>query len=532
MPKGINVINRLLLLLVVLMPLVTDIETSIRADEPLFRAAAQVAFGDDIGQDFGTLFEVQDDTGRVILGAGFPSVFNTCVRLDRFALQFYVRPNQAVKPEKELLPRPSAIAHQSIQDRDGHLFSWTYHLDKTLRRWDAHAKLWREDAILDKETNRFGDGFMSLAGKPLVFQNGRATYDGQLILPRPENGEYATFYYALGHMFFYHSIRSDKVGFTKVMAAPWIPGQERVDVVGAKVLNARVPNETTFAWGQLNGQVLTVSNYGNIYVFDGQEWRVLRENEPNKSYQVYSAVNFRGDLLLGHYPSGRLLRFDGTSLAEIADWPPVMPGVANYSREAQSTMLYRGDLYVGVWPWAELWRYDHDSQNWSLESRMFSQPALTDLSGHPYQKDIEELNRANKTAVVINEWGQRICGLAPWRNSLMIATSAKGPMPHNRSLPFLTDAVYAEYGRVWRYHLPGHLTAPLSYKPGRTKVQCLLQLDRLQVWQDDKLVAESIIDAGLLADLKPTKIVWGEGLFGRASCKLIEKESNLKRTDK
>lgn len=524
--------NRSLLLLVMLLLLASELTATARADEPLFRAAVQVEFGEDVGQDFGSLFEVQDASGRVILGAGFPSVFNTCVRLDRLALQFYVRPNQAVKPEKELLPRPSAIAHQSIQDRDGQLFSWTYHLDKTVRRWDADAKQWREDSILDKEKNRFGDGFMSVAGKPLVFQEGQATYDGKLILSRPASGEYSTFYYAHGHMFFYHSLRADKDGFTKVVAAPWKPGQEQVDVTNAKVLNARVPNETTFTWGQLNGKVLTVSNYGNVYVFDGREWRVLREHEPGKSYQVYSAVNFQGDLLLGHYPSGRLLRFDGTSLTEIADWPPVMPGVAGYSREAQSTMLYRGDLYVGVWPWAELWRYERDSQKWSLASRMFSQPALTDQSGHPYQQEIEEHNRAHKTAVVINEWGQRICGLAPWRDSLMIATSAKGPMSQDRSLQFLTDAVYEEYGRVWRYHLPGHLTAPLSYKPGRTKVQCVLQRDRLQVWQDDQLIAESSIDPRLVVDLKSTKIVWGKGLHGQAACKLTETESTLRKTDR
>ncbi len=218
--------NRSLLLLVVLMLSASELMASAQAGEPLFRAVVQIEFGDDVGQDFGSLFEVQDATGRVILGAGFPSVFNTCVRLDRFALQFYVRPNQAVKPEKELLPRPSAIAHQSIQDRDGQLFSWTYHLDKTVRRWDADANQWREDPILDKETNKFGDGFMSVAGKSLVFQEGQVTYDGQLILPKPASGEYSTFYYAHGHMFFYHTLRADKDGFTKVMAAPWRPGQE------------------------------------------------------------------------------------------------------------------------------------------------------------------------------------------------------------------------------------------------------------------------------------------------------------------
>ncbi len=498
-----------------------------QAGEPLFQASANIDFGADVGQDFGTLFEVRDKERRVILGAGFPSIFNTCVRLDRFALQFYVRPTKTAEAEKVLLPRPSPISHQSVQDCEGQLYSWTYHLDKTVRRWDGSAKQWREDPILEKNKNIFGDGFLRVAGKLLVYQDSQAWYGGKLILSKPAVGSYSTFYYAHGRLFFYYTQREVKNGFTKILAAPWKPGQAKVDIDAATILSARVSGETTFTWGQLGPKVLTVSNHGNVYVFDGTSWQVLRKNVPGKSYQVYSAVNYHGDLLLGHYPTGRLLRYDGKTIVEMKDSPPVLPGVAGYSREAQSTMLYRGDLYVGVWPWAELWRYERDTKQWSLAERMFTRPALTDRFGHPFQKEIQEHLQSTKANLAINDWGQRVCGLAPWRGALMIATSAKGPMAHDRQLSFLTDEVYAEYGRVWQYHLPGHLSVPVEYRKNATRIQCLLHRDRLEVLQDGKLIGTTAIEPGLLSDLRPASITWADGMYGRSACKLSEKASTL-----
>ncbi|GAH49893.1 unnamed protein product, partial [marine sediment metagenome] len=272
---------------------------------------------------------------------------------------------------------------------------------------------------------------------------------------------------------------------------PWKPGQEQVEVAQAKVLNARVVGETSFCWGLLERDILTVSSYGGVYVFDGSAWRAVREPQSEFPYQVYSAVNYEGDLLLGQYPTGRLFRFDGHTVTELADSPPVMPGVARRFREAQSTMLYRGDLYVGVWPWAELWRHDRGTGKWTLVSRMFTHPPLTDKSYHPFQTEIESYNRANKANMVGNLWGQRICGLAPWHDSLMVATSAKSPIERDPRMPFLTDEVYEEYGRIWRYTLPGHLSAPIAYKSGGTELQCVLKRDRLQVLQDGKLVSET-----------------------------------------
>jgi hypothetical protein len=493
----------------------------VRAEEPLLVATPSVEFGEDLGQNFGTLFEVRDDSGRAIIGAGFPGIYNTGMRLDRFALQFYVRPPGDVTPAKELLPRSNAGAHQSVQDGDGRLFAWTYSGDRTVRTWEGGE--WRDDPTLDPQRAAFGDGFMRVGDGLLVWQGGQASYDGQLVLPRATEGTYQCLYYAHGHLCFYHTKTGDG-GFTRISAAPWRPGQAQADLTQTRSVALRKVGETPFVWGQLNGEVLTVSNWGTTAVFDGAEWRVLRWPVENTSYQVYSAVNYHDALLLGHYPTGNLLRFDGSEVRQWEGRPPVMPGVATYSREAQSTMLYRGDLYVGVWPWAELWRYDRDRDEWTLVDRPFTTPAPTAAAGHPFEAEITRYNEDHGTKVVMNLWGQRICGLAPWRDSLMVATSAKGPMERDPNLAFLTDEVYAQYGRIWRYTLPGHLSAPVRYTPAATRLTCELLPDRLRVLQDGTLRGEATLDPRLLEGLKPAAITWGRGLYGATTCRLQERE--------
>lgn len=494
------------------------------ADQPLFQASARVSFDADIGQNLGTLFEVQDGAGHTVIAAGFPGIYNTCTRLDRHALQFYIRPRQETQPVKELLPPSSTHVHQSVQDCDGQLYAWTYGYDKTVHRWDVRDGKWVADPILDKDRANFGDGFMRVAGKLLVYQMSQAWYDGKLILRKPETGTYANFYYALGHLFFYHTEGSRETGSTQLYACHWQPGDGPIDVTKALTHHVKFYGETPFVWGQLKGEVLTVSNLGGVYVFDGTNWRMVREPDKGVSYQVYSAVNYGEDLLLGQYPSGHLVRWDGHAITELPA-PPVMPGVAGYSREAQSIMLYRGDLYVGVWPWAELWRYDPDTRIWTLASRMFKDPPVTDQVGHPYEAEINAYNEANGTSLVYNNWGQRICGLAPWHDSLMIATSAKGPMERNPSLSFLTDEVFAQYGRIWRYTLPGALAAPVQWTAEPTEIRCTLLRDRLLIEQDGKVIGETRFDPKLLADLVPAKITWAHGLFGRFSGHLRVKQT-------
>ena len=76
---------------------------------------------------------------------------------------------------------------------------------------------------------------------------------------------------------FFHAWRPNEGGFTRVHACPWTPGEGAVDLAKSHVLEVTYVGETPFAYGQLGDEVLTCSNMGGLYAFNGQEWRVLRK---------------------------------------------------------------------------------------------------------------------------------------------------------------------------------------------------------------------------------------------------------------
>lgn len=492
------------------------------AEEALFSAKVQLDLGADVGQNFGTLFEVSDDAGRVVMGAGFPGVFNTHARLDRYKLQVYVRPSQAPAPAWERWPKPyESLSGGYLFDLDGRIYATGSGRNAPV--FDPQTKQWAPDQVLSRGAAGFGDGVMRVGQGVLEFQGSQATYEGQVVLPKPETGVYRCFYYAAGHLFFYHN-KSGEGGFNRVSAAPWKPGEPAADLTRLRSVDTRYGGEVPFAWGQLRQEAMTVSNNGGVYVFDGQDWRIVREADNKVSFQVYSAINIQDELWLAQYPSGNLFVYDGRELRQMTGCPPVMPGVAGSAREAQSTMIYGGEVYVGVWPWAELWRLDRDSQQWVFVNRMFTQPPVTDKVQHPFEAEIVAYNQANDAKLVANGWGQRLTSMAAWQDSLLLGTSSKGPQSRDTKLAFLTDEVFAEYGQVLRYTLPGNLSGVIAPTDGPTELRCVLTADRLRLEQDGKLLAETSLPPGLVADLKPAKITWGRGLYGRLAGKLTGRE--------
>jgi len=82
------------------------------AEETLLEASCRLDLGADIGQNFGSLFEVRDAQGRTVMGAGFPGVYNTHVRNERYNLQFYMRPpGEATEARPEPHSEPAATTY-------------------------------------------------------------------------------------------------------------------------------------------------------------------------------------------------------------------------------------------------------------------------------------------------------------------------------------------------------------------------------------------------------------------------------------
>ena len=469
--------------------------------------------GEDVGQAFGSLFEVSSEDGTLVVGAGFQNAYNTRYRADRHQLQFFVRPKNGERDCRvEELPRPNdQLTGCYLFSQDGVVYS-TY---GGVKKWHSDSKSWQEAATSDggtHETMRVGSGL-------LKFGDSSVSFDDKIILSAPSEGSYQMFFYANGRLCFYHVNRGDgpyrpwtddNEGFSKLYACPWKPGEGEVDLSKAVVRTLAIVGETTFAWGVLGEQIVTGSNIGGGYRFDGDKWWMMVEPLLGASYQLYSSVIYRDHLLMGHYPSGRVFEFDGTDIRDVPTSLPAPSAVSKSAREAQTTILYGGEIFAGVWPWGELWRFHPDLRRWEVQQRMFDHPEPSTKVTHPYDEE-------NADGKPRNYWGQRVTSLVSSGSHLFVATSAKSPAEwdSNRA-PWLAPDKWKSYGSVYRIAVPGHLSVATIWTEGATTFEFGFAGKQLTVHQDGELLGESAIPEEWATRLRwPSEAVQlGKGLYG------------------
>lgn len=485
-------------------------------EDPIVRVVAEVEFGPDLGQSLGTLFEARTADGRFVVGAGFCDTYGTMCRSDRHVLQFYLRRTDGARElTLERRPRPwDTHAGTYMYSVNGRVFALRDLSETTVRAWDEATASWQECRTVAPIRMAVGDGILAMG-------NSRVAYDDELILDAPARGFYACFYYANGFLCFYHIDRgeggyrdyvSDDDGFSRLYACPWRPGQGAIDLAQATVLTLPYVGETTFAWGTFDGRVLTGSNLGGFYAFDGSTWSMLREPALGTSFQIYTMVPLYDRLLLGQYPSGVLWQFDGETLSQCDGWPPVMPGASPGARECQTAIVWGGELFVGVWPWAELWRYNPDADAWSFVGRMFTHPEVTADPVHPYEKECRERD------LVLNQWGQRLTSLVPSGSTLLASTSAKWPIDLAEPPDFMAPEALSEYGSVIAIRTPGCISAPITWTEGATGFEFSITGDTMTIRQDGRSLAAAPLDEHMAAalaaagDLTPLRS--GSGVYG------------------
>lgn len=492
------------------------------ADEG-FRITLRVDLGRDLGQNSGTLFEALDDDGKPVAGAGFLGAYNTQDRSDRRLVHFYVKVQQNDdRFDPQPIPRPTTDAGTYLFGFDNRLFSFGRSgRDGKLRAWDARRGQWQADATTVPLSIEVADGVLSARPRGIW-------HDDKVVLSlAPAAGLIAEPYYAAGQLVFRRRHPDATPPINELVACAWTPGQaESVELDDGIPLRLASPREFVYAHGQLGQKILVATNTGGVYVFDvaAGRWSALRT--PNgKSFQIYTAINYEDRLLLGHYPTGELYQFDGNEIRLLPAQPPVLPGVSARAREAQTLAIYGGDLYAGVWPWGEVWRLDRRAGEWVFEGRMFSHPAPTDETTHPYEVESKRLGQ------VLNRWGQRVTSLTPHGDSLYIATSSKGGTPYEPGFGFLSDQRAGEYGAVYRYRKPGALAAPFEWTEGPTTFEFVHDGDRLVVSQDGREIGSAECQTASVARI--ARVVWGQGAFGRLVGEIEDHElTRLPATEK
>jgi hypothetical protein len=151
-----------------------------RDRDAVLALSATVDLGKDLGQNFGSLFEVKDAAGRVIAGAGFVAAFNTRFRMDRHTLQFFVRPADGEdRFTLKRLPRPDDDCGLYMFDFDGKLYAINDSTGRFFREWDPSAPGWRRASGPVDGLTSSSDGVMRLGRGMLRFVGGRVEYDGK-----------------------------------------------------------------------------------------------------------------------------------------------------------------------------------------------------------------------------------------------------------------------------------------------------------------------------------------------------------------
>ncbi|MCS6860265.1 MAG: hypothetical protein NZT92_08095 [Abditibacteriales bacterium] len=478
---------------------------------PPFKLSLRITFGEDIGQNFGTLFEAKDADGEPVLGAGFLGAYNTHERSDRYVVHFFAR-TDADAPLIESLPRPTTDCGVYLADLDGRLLARSIYGGKDMVRrfWDPQAKAWRQDD--SNATAR-----MRLAGRLLEFRTNEVRYDGKPLLQWSGPGRIEPFYYANGWLVMRQHFPEDERRNGRLIAVRWMPQDKgAIDPTKGRILELPTPRAFPYACGSLGNELLITTNIGQVHRLNADGWQTLRETD-GKSYQVYAALNTQDRLWLGQYPTGNLFDYFDGKLMPLNDQPPPMPGVSTSARELQTLTIYRGDIYAGVWPWGEVWRYRPGSRRWEFVKRFFTHPEPTDATVHPYEKETAALDP------VANLWGQRIASMVPLGDSLYISTSAKGTPAYDPKFKFLADDKWKEYGMVYRYRLPGHLSVPMEWKDRTTQLEFIIEKGWMRVRQDGKELGRASLNGAALPTLTKDRLTWGSGLYGQFAGKMMSK---------
>jgi len=463
-------------------------------------------FGKDLGQDFGSLFEIRDTTGQVLAGAGFMAAYNTYYRADRHTLHAYVRPTQQDHPQITPLPRPSAASQTYPYDHGDQVFAVNRKPDSTPQRWDDTAQAWTPAPHPAAPLLQVGTHVYALApnsitqGDNIAFQ-----FD-------PAIGTAGSYYYAAGHLFFHVALANSPDRKTRLYASPWDPTQsDQVSLENPIVLELSAPGEFPYSYGQLHGDVIIGSNNGGVYRFRAGTWHTLRTADPKTSFQLYTMVNYRDRLLMGQYPTGELFELIGDELRLLEGWPPRPPAASPRAREAQTLAIYRGELFVGLWPWGEIWRYN--DATWGYVGRLFSQPALLENITAPWENEMDALGEK-----INNLWGQRVTGFVPLGGDMLVSTSSKNGTPFEERYNFLAPDHRQEYGAVHRLHLPGHRSMPTQWTGEATHFQFEITPKGLKIAQDNRTLGILPIQGN--TNWSEATIHIGQGVYGAFNGKL------------
>lgn len=190
--------------------------------------------------------------------------------------------------------------------------------------------------------------------------------------------------------------------------------------------------------------------------------------------EYYSAIKIDDSYLIGTYPSGNLLDFNGnTSLLKKYE---IHPNIARRYFESQSLAQSTGILFVGLYPYGEVIYFDtkssiHKSKN---ISRLFSGPPKNEEYSTPYYGEfLAEINeRSGSNALKVeyyqegihpNLLGQRIPTSSVLDGKICFSTGNFTFLEPSKKVTSKIDNLN-EYGKVHCMSIPNQTLFPARSK--------------------------------------------------------------------
>ncbi|MFO0917306.1 MAG: LamG domain-containing protein [Planctomycetaceae bacterium] len=197
---------------------------------------------------------------------------------------------------------------------------------------------------------------------------------------------------------------------------------------------------------------------GHVYRFDGERWTDLGRVGEAENTQTYAFATYQGRLQVATWRTGKVFDWNGTT------W--IDRGRLGEELEVMGMLVHNGSLYGGTLPLGQLYRYAGD-QSWTLLKQLDTTP------------DVKY---------------RRVWTMAQFRGKLFATT-----------LPS---------GHVWSMEAGRCVTWDQEFPPGWHHVAAQRQGDRLRLFVDGQLAAETVAPRAGALDLvtsAPWRIGAGSG---------------------
>ncbi|MBT4612185.1 MAG: hypothetical protein HOC05_19220, partial [Gemmatimonadetes bacterium] len=121
-----------------------------------------------------------------------------------------------------------------------------------------------------------------------------------------------------------------------------------------------------------SGGMLYACTHGSIYLYEGGTTWTCIGNKPFGITQIHSMAEVGGQLWIGTWPQGYVLRRETSGEWVIAGRLGIPEGLFECN-EVMDLRVHNGKLYAALIPKSQVWRYETDGQ-WTLMASLASRP--------------------------------------------------------------------------------------------------------------------------------------------------------------